>query len=147
MLNLIKCLWLMCTRYILNQVSCGFAKTNTELKVLMQHGLLVNGRKILCIPKMCVCTVCDAVARAMIKGMKQFCGWSCSYILAHQLSDVLLPKDWHWKAIKIGLTVRADWDLTTMAVTSVHREGNMCTGSLIQELTVHWGLTLHFMPS
>jgi len=43
-----------------------------ELKALVQNGLVVDGRKILCIPKMCVC---DAVARAMVKRMKQFSGY------------------------------------------------------------------------
>jgi len=47
-------------------------ETVSELKILMQNGLVVNGRKILCIPRLCVC---DAVARAMVKGMKQFSGY------------------------------------------------------------------------
>jgi len=43
-----------------------------ELKVLTRDGLVVCGRKISCSPKICVC---DAVARAMVKGIKQFSGY------------------------------------------------------------------------
>jgi len=43
-----------------------------ELKQLMLDGLHIHDRRLACIPKMCVC---DAVARAMVKCMKQFSGY------------------------------------------------------------------------
>jgi len=43
-----------------------------ELKQLMLDGLYINGTRLTCVPKMCVC---DAVARAMVKCVKQFSGY------------------------------------------------------------------------
>jgi len=43
-----------------------------ELKLLSRDGLIIDGRKTSCIPKMCVC---DAVARSMVKAIKQFSGY------------------------------------------------------------------------
>jgi len=43
-----------------------------ELKSLMDAGLCINGNKLKCIPVMCVC---DAVARAMVKCVKQYSGY------------------------------------------------------------------------
>lgn len=44
----------------------------SELQVLVRDGLTCDGRKIACTAKMCVC---DAVARAMVKRIKQFSGY------------------------------------------------------------------------
>jgi hypothetical protein len=43
-----------------------------EMKQLMVDGMEVKGKKLKCIVKMCVC---DAVARAMVKSIKQFSGY------------------------------------------------------------------------
>jgi len=43
-----------------------------ELKQLMLDGLPIHDRRLACIPKMCIC---DAIARAMVKCVKQFSGY------------------------------------------------------------------------
>jgi len=47
-------------------------ETVDELAVLSRDGLEVNGRNVSCVARMCVC---DAVARAMVKGVKLFSGY------------------------------------------------------------------------
>jgi len=47
-------------------------QTVNELKYLMLNGIDIGGRRVKCIAKMCVC---DAVARAMVKCVKQFSGY------------------------------------------------------------------------